>query len=60
MLQDEFEERMQVVYRRGKLEGRYSAPLFASMLKEFGGLGSFTHRQSRPDSPLCGSANAWT
>ncbi len=38
MLQDEFEERMQVVYRRGKLEGRYSAPLFASMLKEFGGL----------------------
>ena len=38
MLKDEFDERMQQVYRNGKREGRYSAPLFASMLKEKGGL----------------------
>jgi hypothetical protein len=38
MLEDEFNERMQKVYLDGKREGRYSAPLFASMLKERGGL----------------------
>lgn len=38
MLEDEFNERMQQVYRDGKREGRYSAPLFAQMLTEKGGL----------------------
>jgi hypothetical protein len=38
MLQDEFNVRMEQVYRDGKREGRYSAPLFATMLKEKGGL----------------------
>ena len=38
MLQDEFDARMQQVYRDGKREGRYSAPLFSTKLKEQGGL----------------------
>jgi hypothetical protein len=38
VLEDEFNERMQKVYRDGKREGRYSAPLSAAMLKERGGL----------------------
>lgn len=38
MLEDEFDKRMQEVYRAGKIEARYSAPLFASMLQELGGL----------------------
>ena len=38
MLQDEFNARMQDVYLSGKREGRYSAPLFAQLLKEHGGL----------------------
>jgi hypothetical protein len=38
MLQDEFDARMQQVYRDGKREGRYSAPLFSAKLKEQGGL----------------------
>ena len=38
MLEDEFNERMQEVYRAGKREGKYSAPLFAELLKEQGGL----------------------
>ncbi len=37
MLQDEFDSRMQEVYLSGKREGRYSAPLFAQLLKEHGG-----------------------
>jgi hypothetical protein len=38
MLEDEFEERMQELYHAGKREGKYSAPLFAELLKEHGGL----------------------
>jgi hypothetical protein len=38
MLEDEFNERMQQVYRDGKREGRFSAPLFAELLKNHGGL----------------------
>jgi hypothetical protein len=38
MLQDEFDVRMHEVYRAGKREARFSAPLFAEMLKEHGGL----------------------
>ena len=38
MLEDEFNERMQQVYRDGKREGRYSAPLFAELLNKHGGL----------------------
>ncbi len=38
MLEDEFEVRMQQVYRDGKREARFSAPLFAEMLREHGGL----------------------
>ena len=38
MLQDEFDARMQSLYLSGKREGRYSAPLFAQLLKEHGGL----------------------
>jgi hypothetical protein len=38
MLEEEFDVRMQQVYRDGKREGRYSAPLFATMLKEHGGV----------------------
>lgn len=38
MLEDEFNLRMQEVYRAGKREGRYSAPLFAELLKNHGGL----------------------
>lgn len=38
MLEDEFNERMQKVYLDGKREGRYSAPLFAELLKKHGGL----------------------
>src|ERR1019366_3032169 len=38
MLEDDFDKRMQEVYRAGKIEARYSAPLFASKLRELGGL----------------------
>jgi hypothetical protein len=38
MLEDEFDERMQKVYLDGKREGRFSAPLFAELLKKHGGL----------------------
>jgi hypothetical protein len=38
MLEDEFNERMQQVHRDGKREGRFSAPLFAELLKNHGGL----------------------
>jgi hypothetical protein len=38
MLEDEFNTRMQEIYRSGKREGRYSAPLFAELLQEVGGL----------------------
>ena len=38
MLQEEFDVRMHEVYRAGKREARFSAPLFAEMLKEHGGL----------------------
>ena len=38
MLEDEFNERMQEVYRAGKREGKYSAPLFAELMKQHGGL----------------------
>lgn len=38
MLEEDFNERMQQVYLSGKREARYSAPLFAEMLKEHGGL----------------------
>jgi len=38
MLEDEFNARMQKVYLDGKREGRYSAPLFAELLKNHGGL----------------------
>jgi len=38
MLEDEFNERMQQVYRDGKREARFSAPLFAELLKQHGGL----------------------
>ena len=38
MLEDEFNERMNEIYLSGKREARYSAPLFAEMLKEHGGL----------------------
>lgn len=38
MLEDEFHARMQDVYQAGKSEAKYSAPLFAELLKEHGGL----------------------
>jgi hypothetical protein len=38
MLEEEFDARMQKVYLDGKREGRYSAPLFAELLKNHGGL----------------------
>jgi hypothetical protein len=38
MLEDEFNARMQKVYLDGKREGRYSAPLFAELLTNHGGL----------------------
>jgi hypothetical protein len=38
MLEDEFNQRMQEIYRAGKREARFSAPLLAEMLKEHGGL----------------------
>jgi hypothetical protein len=38
MLEEEFNDRMQKVYLDGKREGRYSAPLFAELLKDHGGL----------------------
>jgi hypothetical protein len=38
MLDDEFDQRMQEVHQAGKREGRYSAPLFAELLKSQGGL----------------------
>ena len=38
MLEEDFNQRMQEVYRAGKREGRYSAPLFAELLKQLGGL----------------------
>ncbi len=37
-MEQEFDQRMQEVYRSGKVEARYSAPLFAEMLREHGGL----------------------
>lgn len=38
MLEDEFHVRMQELYHAGKREAKYSAPLFADLLKEHGGL----------------------
>ena len=38
MLEDEFDARMQELYQAGKREAKYSAPLFAELLKEHGGL----------------------
>ena len=38
MLEDEFNERMQKVYRDGKREARFGAPVFAELMKEHGGL----------------------
>ena len=49
MLQDEFEERMQELYRAGKREGKYSAPLFAELLKEHGGLEAARRFLHSPD-----------
>jgi hypothetical protein len=49
VLEDEFNERMQEVYRAGKREGRFSAPLFAELLKELGGLGTAKRFLHSPD-----------
>ena len=38
MLEDEFDKRMQELYHSGKKEARFSAPLFAELLREHGGL----------------------
>jgi hypothetical protein len=38
MLEEEFDKRMQELYRAGKVEGKFSAPLFAELLREHGGL----------------------
>ncbi|HWB32483.1 MAG TPA: hypothetical protein VG714_04855 [Acidobacteriaceae bacterium] len=38
MLQDDFNVRMQELHRAGKREARFSAPLFAELLNEHGGL----------------------
>ena len=38
MLEDEFDKRMQDLYHSGKREAKFSAPLFAGLLKEHGGL----------------------
>ena len=49
MLEDEFNERMQEVYRAGKREGKYSAPLFAELLKVHGGLETARRFLHSPD-----------
>jgi hypothetical protein len=49
MLEDDFNERMQEVYRAGKRQGRFSAPLFAELLKEHGGLGTAKRFLHSPD-----------
>jgi hypothetical protein len=38
MLEDEFDTRMQELYHSGKREAKFSAPLFAELLREHGGL----------------------
>ena len=38
MLEQEFDARMHELHRAGKREAKYSAPLFAELLKEHGGL----------------------
>ena len=38
MLEDEFNQRMQELYQSGKVQAKYSAPLFRDMLTEHGGL----------------------
>jgi hypothetical protein len=49
MLEDDFDQRMQEVYRAGKREGRYSAPLFAELLKTQGGLKTAQRFLHSPD-----------
>ncbi|HEX9201892.1 MAG TPA: hypothetical protein VF865_20210 [Acidobacteriaceae bacterium] len=49
MLEDEFNERMQELYRAGKREGRFSAPLFADLLKELGGFETARRFLHSPD-----------
>ena len=38
MLEDEFNERMHELYRAGKRDAKFGAPLFADLLKEHHGL----------------------
>jgi len=38
MLEQEFDQRMHQVHRDGKREAKFSAPLFAELLKQHGGL----------------------
>jgi hypothetical protein len=38
MLEEEFDQRMQELHRKGRLEARFSAPLFGESLKQRGGL----------------------
>jgi hypothetical protein len=49
MLEEEFEARMQQVYRDGKSEARFSAPLFGEMLKQHGGLETARRFLHSPD-----------
>lgn len=64
LLEDEFDQRMQVLYRAGKREVRFSAPLLGEMLKEQGELETarrFIHSPDfAPGFTKCGSASAWT
>jgi hypothetical protein len=49
LLEEEFNQRMQEVYRAGKREGKYSAPLFAELLKTHGGLDTAKRFIHSPD-----------
>jgi hypothetical protein len=49
MLEDEFGVRMEQVYRDGKREAKYSAPLFSELLKEHGGLETARRFLHSPD-----------
>lgn len=49
MLVDEFDQRMQELYRAGKTEARFSAPLFGEMLKQHGGLDTARRFIHSPD-----------
>lgn len=58
MLEQEFDARMQELHQTGKRDAKYSAPLFAELLKEHGGLETARRFIHSPDYAI-GFAALW-